>query len=86
MVCGACALLVCVITKCHSLLSQEWLLTFAVIVIIPWLPVVEPLPGPVAIAGLDAVNTSRAKPTMKVMTPLALRIGCLHVGFHSPAQ
>src|SRR5688572_21379967 len=32
---------------------------------------------PVAVAGLDAVKTRRARPVMKVRTPDALRIGCL---------
>jgi hypothetical protein len=70
-----------VITKCHSLLSQLWLVSaFAVMVMVPPL-----LPPPVAVAGL-AVNISRASPTTKDRTPVALRIRRLPVLMHGPMR
>lgn len=61
--------------------GSSWIFT------VPLNPFGSILLPPVAAAGLDAVKTNRAKPTSKVMTPLALRIRFLaSCGFDSPVH
>jgi hypothetical protein len=61
--------------------GSSWMFT------VPLNPLGSLLLPPVATAGLDAVKTNRAKPTRKVMTPLALRICFLaSCGLDSPVM